>query len=393
MLHNVFDEYPGFKFFSANDVLRVRSLNLPEDRYDWGNEHYELISSVLGVPVGFMYDRVNQAYRGGAFGWEFHCDWYEGFSLDELEEAGLSHDEVWRWYKDGCLVGGLHKPAFRGSSDVEEFRFTRAQFWGGSVDKVGLCYKFFECVQVFTRLNVLPEHIDGFLFYPSRDFGFLTAAELLLSGDDDLRALVLVDAYAWALKCCERAVVEDWATVWVGTVPAPGNVSALVGAGIVPSVGDGSVKALGVLSEALRVPWGVLVRRCFNANAHPVRVSWGGKPADDVAANSGIPVDDVNQMCESGDLIYQVRKNGVYWVDAVHLMPVKDEDVLCEYWVFFPDSVRLVKGLRDLGWGDARVVEFLTKRSPWFGLVAPVEYARLGGEYVDAVLAVAQYVG
>lgn len=36
MLHNVFDEYPGFKFFTANDVLQVRSLNLPEDRYDWG---------------------------------------------------------------------------------------------------------------------------------------------------------------------------------------------------------------------------------------------------------------------------------------------------------------------------------------------------------------------
>lgn len=393
MLHNVFDEYPGFKFFSANDVLRVRSLNLPEDRSYWENEHYELISSVLGVPVGFMYDRVNQAYNGGAAGWEFHCDWADGFSLAELEAAGLSRDEVWRWYEDGCLVGGLRKPAFRGSSEVAEFRFTRAQFWGGSVGKVALCYKFFECVQVLTRMNVLPEHIDGFLFYPSRDFGFLTAAELLLSGNDDLRALVLADAWAWALKCCEWLVVDDWGAVWVGSVPAPGNVSALVGAGIVPSVGAGSVKDLGALSEALRVPWGVLVQRFKVVDERPDGVYPLGMFVENVAEDSGIPVDDVNQMCESGDLIHEVRKNGEYKIDAVHLMPAGDEDVLCEYWVLFPDSVRLVNGLRDLGWEDARIIEFLTARSPWFGLVSPVEYARLGSGYVDAVLEVAEYIG
>lgn len=36
MLRNVFDEYPGFEFFSAVDVLRVRSLALPVSVDDWG---------------------------------------------------------------------------------------------------------------------------------------------------------------------------------------------------------------------------------------------------------------------------------------------------------------------------------------------------------------------
>lgn len=41
MLNNVFDECPGFEFFSAEDVLRVRSLGLPDDFELWEHEHFE----------------------------------------------------------------------------------------------------------------------------------------------------------------------------------------------------------------------------------------------------------------------------------------------------------------------------------------------------------------
>ena len=83
MLHNVFDEYPGFKFFSAEDVLRVRSLALPVSVDDWGHEHFELVSGVLGVSTDLMYERLREAFDGGSAGWDFFCDWYDGLSLDE----------------------------------------------------------------------------------------------------------------------------------------------------------------------------------------------------------------------------------------------------------------------------------------------------------------------
>ena len=402
MLNNVFDECPGFEFFSAEDVLRVRSLGLPDDFELWEHEHFELVSSVLGVSTELMYERLRYAFGGGSAGWEFYCDWYDGLSLDELEAEGLPAGEVMRWFEEGCLVGDVWKPAFSSSEGVPGLRFTRAQFWGGAGKGVwgasgegGLRFnsELFECVRVFSRLGVSADAVDMFLFYPSREYGFLTAAELLLSGDEGLRALVLADARVWALKSLERQAVEDWVRVGVGSVPVPGNVVALTVAGIVPSVGDGSVRDLGALSEVLRVPSGVLVHRLAGAGKRSGGVRWCALPVGDVAAGVGVSVDDVRLMCEQGELLVERRKSGELWVSEVHLMPAGRDDVLVDDWVLFPDSVRLVRELRGLGWGDSRVVEFLVEPSPWFGLVAPVEYARLGGEYVDAVLEVARYLG
>lgn len=310
--------------------------------------------------------------------------------------------EVMRWFEEGCLVGDVWKPAFNADEGVPGLRFTRAQFWGGAGKGVwggsgegALRFnsEFFECVRVFSRLGVSAGAVDVFLFYPSHDYGFLTAAELLLSGDEGLRALVLADARAWALKSLEGVAVEDWVRVSVGTVPVPGNVVALTVAGIIPSVGDGSVRDLGVLGEVLRVPVGVLVHRLAGAGRGQELVWRVGMIDVDVAAGAGVSVDVVRGLCASGELVAKRFKDGDYWVNGVHLMPVGRDDVLVDDWELFPDSVRLVAELRGLGWDDSRVVEFLVEPSPWFGLVAPVEYARLGGEYVDAVLAVAQYVG
>lgn len=214
-----------------------------------------------------------------------------------------------------------------------------------------------------------------------------------MSGDEGLRALVLADVRVWALKSLEGVAVEDWVRVSVGSVPVPGNVVALTVAGVVPSVGDGSVRDLGVLGEVLRVPAGVLAHRLAGAGRGQGLVWRVGMIDVDVASGSGVSVDVVRGLCASGELVAKRFKDGDYWVNGVHLMPVGRDDVLVDGWELFPDSVRLVSELRGLGWGDSRVVEFLVEPSPWFGLVAPVEYARLGGEYADAVLEVAQYVG
>ena len=383
MLHNVFDEYPGFKFFSAEDVLKVRSLGLPESTYDWLNEHFELVSSVLGVSTEFMYERLNEAFEGGSAGWCDYCEWGEGASLSELETQGLSRGEVMRLYEEGCLNGGIWEG---------DLLFTRAQFWGGAGETtLRFNPEFFECVKTFRAVGVEPHITDDFLFTPSPEYGFLSAAELLLSGDEVLVALALEDARECALKRRADVVGRAWVRVGEGNVPVPGNVVALTEAGIVPSAGGGSLGDLGALAEVLRVPWGVLVRRFAEVDGRSDGVRWAGLPPHRVADGSGVSEDALVGMCESGELLSGRYSDGDCLVEAVYLMPVYGDDGSVVDWVFFPGSVRLVAELRDWGWGSDRIVQFLEEPSPWFGLVAPVEYARLGDEYVDAVLAVARY--
>lgn len=393
MLHNVFDEYPGFKFFSAEDVLKVRFLGLPKSTYDWENEHFELVSSVLGVSTEFMYERLKEAFEGGSAGWGIYCEWGDGLSLAELEDKGLPRAEVMRLYEEGCLNGGIWEGALL---------FTRAQFWGGAGKGVwsgsgegALRFnpEFFECVKTFRAVGVEPHITDDFLFTPSPEYGFLSAAELLLSGDEVLVALALEDARECALKRRTDIVGRAWVRAGEGNVPVPGNVVALTEAGIVPSASGGSLGDLGALAEVLRVPWGVLVRRFAEVDGRSDGVRWAGLPPHRVANGSGVSKDALVGMCESGELLSGRYGDGDYLVAAVHLMPVYGADGSVDGWVFFPGSVRLVAELRDWGWGADRITEFLESPSPWFGLVAPVEYARLGDEYVDAVLAVVRYCG
>ena len=261
--HVVFEDCPEFKFFGADDVLVVRSLGLPADLNEWGHEHYELVSEVLGVPTDFMYERLNWAYHGGSDGW------------------------------------------------------------------VMIRPELFECVKVFSRVGVSPHVASDFLFYPVADYGFLCPWELLLSGDDGLRTLVVADAYSYALKRREKAVLEEFAQASVENVPTPERVTELAKGAVLPSVGDGSVSTMNALGKVLGIPAAVLTRRLDNADERP----------------KGIP------------------------------------SMLLE--------VKLQKKLEALGWGDEPITAFLEGRSPMFGLVTPTRYATFGDEYYNAVVTVA----
>lgn len=59
-------------------------------------------------------------------------------------------------------------------------------------------------------------------------------------------------------------------------------------------------------------------------------------------------------------------------------------------WLIYPAAARLIQELSALSWAPERVVRFLETPSAWFGMVRPIEYGRLGDEYVDAVVAVAK---
>lgn len=322
--HVVFEDCPGFKFFGADDVLVVRSLGLPTDLNEWEHEHYELVSEVLGVPTDFMYERLKWAYHGGSDGWAMNSYHDEGgFSLADLEAKGVPRDDVLRLHEEGCLIGG----SVRVLGD-DELLFACAQFWGGADGGVMIRPELFECVKVFSRVGVSPHVASDFLFYPVADYGFLCPWELLLSGDDRLRTLVVADAYAYALKRREKAVFEEFAQASVEIVPTPERVTELAKGAVLPSVGDGSVSALNILGEALGVPAAVLTRRLDNIDEKPARIHW-------------------------------VRAMG------------------------------LRGKLEDLGWKHEHITAFLEGRSPMFGLIAPIEYAGLGNDYYRAVLTVA----
>ena len=323
--HVVFEDCPGFKFFGADDVLVVRSLSLPADLNEWEHEHYELVSEVLGVPTDFMYERLNWAYHGGSDGWamkSYHTE--GGFSLADLEAKGVPRDDVLRLHEEGCLIGG----SVRVLGD-DELLFARAQFWGGADGGVMIRPELFECVKVFSRVGVSPHVASDFLFYPVADYGFLCPWELLLSGDDRLRTLVVADAYSYALKRREKAVFEEFAQASVENVPSPERVTELAKGAVLPSVGDGSVSTMTALGKVLGIPAAILTRRLDNADERPTEFP--------------------SVMVEA----------------------------------------KLRKKLKDLWWGDERITAFLEERSPMFGLVTPTRYATFGDDYYNAVVAVA----
>lgn len=323
--HVVFGDCPGFKFFGVDDVLVVRSLGLPTDLNEWEDEHYELVSEVLGVPTDFMYERLNWAYHGGSDGWAMNSYHDEGgFSLADLEAKGVPRDDVLRLYEEGCLIGGV----VRVLGD-DELLFACAQFWGGADGEAMIRPELFECVKVFSRVGVSPHAASDFLFYPVADYGFLCPWELLLSGDEGLRTLVVADAYSYALKRREKAVFEEFAQASVGNVPVPERVTELAKGAVLPSVGDGSVSTMSALGKVLGIPAAILTRRLDNVEERPAEF-----PAVMVEA-------------------------------------------------------KLRKKLEALWWGDERITAFLEWRSPMFGLVTPTRYATFGDDYYNAVMSVA----
>ena len=329
MIYDVFSTPSGFKFFGVDDVLRLRSLGVSKSRDEvWDAKCVDVAVEVLGVDEGFCYGRLEDAFGEGRDDWEYECDVLDGFTLDELEAEGLSAGEVMRLWESGCLVGD----EFGG-----ELRFARAQFWGGvGVSELVVREEFFEVLGVFRRLGVSAADAGTFLFEPRDDYGFLAPAELLLSGVDELRDLVVADAHGCAVERRGVGVVDEWARASVGTVPAPGVVVGLVGKGVDfgavfgGGFGEFPYELLGRVAEGLGIPVGVL-------------------------------------MCRVKGMRYGLgrRRDG---------------------------TGGLMDELEGLGWSDGSIEEFLRVPSPWFGVVPPLEYARLGDEYVGAVVTVAKFI-
>lgn len=299
MLYDVFNRnIEGFKFPKAEDILRLRSLGLVKvPDVDWQYANITPAVELLGLPAEWIGSRLRDSWGGGAHSWSFELELSQyAETVDSLKGRGVPEDVVMRLYHDGSILG-------KECEEAGGLVFPRAQFSCCGEGMEVFYPELFECSEILARSGVPVAEAVSFLFDPKDDYGFLTPAELLMSGDKDLRTLVIADVYAHILAWHTDSSVRRWRSPSVDNVPNPGIVRALAGTG-------------------------------FDAEALVVETAGG---FDDYAFE-------------------QVA-------DALHMQ----------------ESLLLSRA-RDTG----------RRASAWFGMVRPIEYGRLGDEYVDAVVAVAK---
>lgn len=392
MIFDVFDE-PGFVFPSVEGVLRVRSLGLPGfGEVDWQFMNTGVVEDVLGLDSGWVGRRLGDAFGGGRHCWFDEVDCYGmGLSVGEVAEClGVSEDVVERLWGEGALLG---------ARDDGELFFARAQF-NREVSGLGFWREELrEVVELLVSGGVSASDISGFLFYPVVDYGFLTAAELLVAGGEGLRQLVLADAGAFMVKVASRRVAYEWRRVSAESVPAPEAVKKLVDSGAdawrLVGLFNGKFDewSFEKLAEGLGFSEALLLSRGYRWGA-PRGWSLDGWSVEMMSKRCGMPVEELVGMQNDGLLLFESctpasggSKLEVADFQFVTAMEGSWDTVVC------PVSLKLVRELLALGWSAEDTARFLETRSPWFGLVPPIEYARLGDEFLECVLHVARVRG
>ena len=110
-----------------------------------------------------------------------------------------------------------------------------------------------------------------------------------------------------------------------------------------------------------------------------------------VSHHLGVSIDEVRRMGDRGELLVVNVADGEYEFARCNFVPILDKvDGFVDALLICPAATRLIQELSALSWAPERVVRFLETPSAWFGMVRPIEYGRLGDEYVDAVVAVAK---
>ena len=384
----------GFVFPSVEGVLRVRSLGLRGfDEMDWQFMPTGLVEDVLGLDSKWVSQRLSNAFGEGRHVWFDEVDCYGlGLSVGEVAEGlGVDEGEVVRLWREGFLVGAL--------VDSGELEFARAQFNREELGEGFWRKELVECVKLLRLGGVSASDISAFLFYPVVDYGFLTAAELLVGGDEGLRQLVLADAGAFMLEVASRRASYEWRRVSAESVPAPGAVRELADSGadawrlVGLFNGEFDEWSFEKLAEGLGFSEALLLSRGRRWGA-PRGWSLDGWSVEMMSKRCGMPVEELVGMQNDGLLLFESctpasggSKLEVADFQFVTAMEGSWDTVVC------PVSLKLVRELLTLGWSAEDTARFLEVHSPWFGLVPPIEYARLGDEFLECVLYVAKVRG
>ena len=383
----------GFVFPSVEGVLRVRSLGLRGfGEVDWQFMNTGVVEDALGLDSGWVGRRLGDAFGGGRHCWFDEVDCYGmGLSVGEVADGmGISEAEVERLWDEGALLGAL---------DDGELFFARAQFNREELGEGFWRKELGECVKLLRLGGVSASDISAFLFYPVVDYGFLTAAELLVGGDEGLRRLVLADAGAFMVKIASRRAAYEWRRVSAESVPSPEAVKKLVdsGADAWKLVGLFNGKfdewSFEKLAEGLGFSEALLLSRGYRWGA-PRGWSLDGWSVETMSKRCGLPVDELVGMQGDGLLMFEscTSSGGGSKLEVADFQFVAELENSWDTTVC-PVSMRLVRELLALGWSAEDTARFLEVRSPWFGLVPPIEYARLGDEFLECMLYVAKVRG
>jgi hypothetical protein len=392
VIFDVFDE-PGFVFPSVDGVLRVRSLGLRGfGEVDWQFMRTGLVEDVLGLDSGWVGRRLGDAFGEGRHCWFDEVDCHGmGLSVGEVADGmGVSEAEVERLWDEGALLGAL---------DDGELFFARAQF-NREVSGLGFWREELrEVVELLVSGGVSASDISGFLFYPVVDYGFLTAAELLVGGYEGLRRLVLADAGAFMVKVASRRAAYEWRRVSAESVPTPEAVKKLVDSGAdawrLVGLFNGKFDewSFEKLAGGLGFSEALLLSRGYRWGA-PRGWSLNGWNIEMMSKRCEVPVEELLGMQDDGLLVFErgVPQGGGSGLKVADFQFVETAGGSWNMEVC-PVSLKLVQELLKLGWSAEDTARFLEVRSPWFGLVPPIEYARLGDEFMECVLYVAKVRG
>lgn len=393
MLYDVFNRnIEGFKFPKAEDILRLRSLGLVKvPDVDWQYANIAPAVELLGLPAGWISSRLRDSWGGGAHSWSFELELSKyAETVDSLKGRGVPEDVVMRLYHDGSILG-------KECEEAGGLVFPRAQFSCCGEGMEVFYPELFECSEILARSGVPVAEAVSFLFDPKDDYGFLTPAELLMSGDKDLRTLVIADVYAHILAWHTDSSVRRWRSPSVDNVPNPGIVRALAGTGfdaealVVETAGGFDDYAFEQVADALHMQESLLLSRARDTGRRASAWNLYGVSDMIVSHHLGVSIDEVRRMGDRGELLVVNVADGEYEFARCNFVPILDKvDGFVDALLICPAATRLIQELPALSWAPERVVRFLETPSAWFGMVRPIEYGRLGDEYVDAVVAVAK---
>lgn len=393
MLYDVFNRnIEGFKFPKAEDILRLRSLGLVKvPDVDWQYANIAPAVELLGLPAGWISSRLRDSWGGGAHSWSFELELSKyAETVDSLKGRGVPEDVVMRLYHDGSILG-------KECEEAGGLVFPRAQFSCCGEGMEVFYPELFECSEILARSGVPVAEAVSFLFDPKDDYGFLTPAELLMSGDKDLRTLVIADVYAHILAWHTDSSVRRWRSPSVDNVPNPGIVRALAGTGfdaealVVETAGGFDDYAFEQVADALHMQESLLLSRARDTGRRASAWNLYGVSDMIVSHHLGVSIDEVRRMGDRGELLVVNVADGEYEFARCNFVPILDKvDGFVDALLICPAATRLIQELSALSWAPERVVRFLETPSAWFGMVRPIEYGRLGDEYVDAVVAVAK---
>ena len=393
MLYDVFNRnIEGFKFPKAEDILRLRSLGLVKvPDVDWQYANITPAVELLGLPAEWIGSRLRDSWGGGAHSWSFELELSQYTeTVDSLKGRGVPEDVVMRLYHDGSILG-------KECEEAGGLVFPRAQFSCCGEGMEVFYPELFECSEILARSGVPVAEAVSFLFDPKDDYGFLTPAELLMSGDKDLRTLVIADVYAHILAWHTDSSVRRWRSPSVDNVPNPGIVRALAGTGfdaealVVETAGGFDDYAFEQVADALHMQESLLLSRARDTGRRASAWNLYGVSDMIVSHHLGVSIDEVRRMGDRGELLVVNVADGEYEFARCNFVPILDKvDGFVDALLICPAATRLIQELSALSWAPERVVRFLETPSAWFGMVRPIEYGRLGDEYVDAVVAVAK---